>query len=398
MIDIKRKEECCGCGACYDSCNSNAIVWMTDEEGFSYPSVNRDVCTDCGLCERVCPIINKTSLIDRHKDYSPTVYGVYHKDDEIRVSSTSGGAFWGLAEGFVKTDGYVSGAIFHDHFHVRHYLTNDLEELKKIKGSKYVQSDCRGIYRQIKKILMSGGKVMATGLPCQIAALHQYLGKEYENLITVDLICHSVPSPMVFERYISYLEDKYGSTVAKYHPKNKEYGGWHKYAFKATFENGKVYHKNGYDDKYVKAFVGSDNICARPSCFECPFKNVPQPSDITIGDFWGIDKIDPSFDSPKGVSKIVVNSAKGAMYFDGLNSFESRQYDVDVSIYNNPPSYTMLRAVNRPDAQRRSSFMKDVKEIPFDKCISKYYPVDRTKKFKDSIFKIKRYVRSFFTR
>lgn len=396
MIDIRRKEECCGCGACYDSCNSDAIGWITDEEGFSYPSVNKDVCIDCGMCDRACPIINKASLVDRHKDYSPSVFGVYHKDDGIRVSSTSGGAFWGLAEDFVKMGGYVSGAIYHDHFHVRHYLTNDLEELKKIKGSKYLQSDCRGIYKQIKKLLLSGEKVLATGLPCQIAGLHQYLNKEYDNLITVDLICHSVPSPMVFERYISYLEDRYNSPVMEYHSKNKEYGGWHKFAFMAKFENGKIYYRNREKDKYVKVFVGSDNICARPSCFECPFKNVPQPSDITIGDFWGIEKIDPSFDSPKGVSKIVVNSAKGARYFDSLHSFVSKPYDVNVSIYNNPPSYTMWRAVERPDALRRSGFMKDVSEMSFDKCVSKYYPVDRTKFIKDTIFKIKRYVRKLF--
>lgn len=393
MINFQRKEECCGCGACYDACNHNAIEWQADEEGFSYPSVNQSLCVDCGLCNRACPIENKDTIAFKNKGYTPLVYGVYHKDENIQFTSTSGGAFWGLAEEFVKQGGYVSGAIFYNHFHIKHYITNDLEELRKIKGSKYAQSDCRGVYKEIRKLLIAGEKVMATGLPCQIAALYQYLHKEYENLITVDLICHSVASPMVFEKYIDYLEKTYSSSIVNYHPKNKEYGGWYNFAFKATFENGEVYHKNGNNDKYTRLFVGSDNLCTRYSCFECPFKNVPQPSDLTIGDFWGIDVIDPSLYTSKGISKLVANSEKGEKYFKSLNNFEYKQYTLEESIFNNPPSWTMLQPAKRPSEKRRKSFIKDINRLSFDKCVLKYCPDKKSSYLRVIIFRIINYVR-----
>lgn len=393
MINIQRKEDCCGCGACFDACTHKAIIWKPDAEGFSYPLVDTSLCVDCGLCNNACPIINKNTIAFKNQGYTPAVYGVYHKNKDIQFSSTSGGAFWGLAEDFVKRGGYVSGAIFTNHYQVKHFVTNNLDELKRIKGSKYAQSDCRGIYKQIRKLLLSGEHVMATGVPCQIAALLQFLHKDYDNLITVDLICHSVPSPLVFEKYINWLEDKYCSRIVDYHPKNKEYGGWHDFAFKATFENGMVYHKNGNEDTYTKVFVGSNNICARYSCFECPFKNVPQPSDITIGDFWGIEIIDPSFDSPNGISKLVINSDKGKAFFEGLDCFNYSQYTVEESIYNNPPSYTMLMAAQRPDEKKRKGFMNDIHNKPFDLCVEKYCCDSYYLRIKKRLI---RYVRNLF--
>lgn len=396
MINIIRKEDCCGCGACYDACTHNAIRWQVDEEGFFYPSINYSLCVDCGLCNRVCPIENKDIVAFKNKGYTPYVYGVYHNNKDVQFTSTSGGAFWGLAENFVKRGGYVSGAIFYNHFHIKHYITNNIVELKKLKGSKYAQSDCRGMYKVIKELLVAGEKVMATGLPCQIAALYQYLHKEYENLITVDLICHSVASPMVFEKYINYLENLYNSSIIEYHPKNKEYGGWHQYAFKAKFANGDLYHKNGNDDLYTRLFVGSNNICSRYSCYKCPFKNIPQPSDITIGDFWGIDKIDPLFDSPNGISKVVINSEKGKQYFKSLNCFESKQFTVEESIYNNPPSYTMWTSAVRPNEIRRRKFMMDIYNMPFDKCVKKYCPESRIIIIKKKLFPLFNYARNVF--
>lgn len=372
MINIDRKENCCGCGACFDACVHHAIDWKVDDEGFSYPLANKEMCIKCGLCDKACPILNKDALLHKNKEFMPLVFGIHHKDPEIRFTSTSGGAFWGLAENFVRQGGYVSGAVFCDHFRVRHIIANNLDNLGRIKGSKYCQSDCRGIYKEIRKLLLSGEKVLATGLPCQIAALYQYLHRNYDNLLTVDLICHSVASPMVFEKYIDSLEKNYSSCMVSYHPKNKEFGGWHKYAFKATFENGKVYHRNGNDDNFTRLFVGGENICARYSCFECPFKTVPQASDITIGDFWGIEKIDPSFDSPAGVSKLVVNSRKGKRYLDSLDCFEIRSYSIESSIYGNPSSWTMLKPASRPDERRRKRFMRDIQVMPFDGCVSKY--------------------------
>lgn len=388
MIFIQRKEDCCGCGACYDACSKHAISWLPDEEGFYYPSIEKDKCVDCGLCNKVCPIINSEFLNSKNKSYTPKVIGCYHRDEAIRFSSTSGGAFWGFAEEFVKSGGYVAGAIFTDHFKVKHIVTNDINELNKIKGSKYVQGDCRGMYIRILRLLKEGEKVLATGLPCQMAALRQYLRKDYDNLLVVDLICHSVTSPLAFDKYVEYLENEYGAKMVSYHPKNKEYGGWHKFAFKATFENGKKYVKNGMDDYFTEIFVGHDHILCRYSCYDCRFKHFPQPSDITIGDFWGIDKIDPEFDSPKGVSKVIINTIKGEKYFSSLDCFVSKEYDAEQSVFNNPESASMIRSVSYCKMKTRTKFLHFLKERGIEYAVAKY--LKRRITIKKVLGKIKR--------
>lgn len=374
MINIQRKEDCCGCGACYDACAKNAIVWEPDYEGFSYPRVDTSRCVDCGLCNKVCPIENSETISKRNKDFKPVVLGAYHKDEDIRFTSTSGGAFWGLAESWVRQGGYVAGAIFSDHFKVKHIVTNDINELKKIKGSKYCQSDCRGMYKEISVLLKAGEKVMATGLPCQMAGLRQYLRKDYDNLLVVDLICHSVPSPMVFQKYIEYLEKQYGSNVVKYHPKNKELGGWHNFSFKAYFEDGQIYHQNL--DSYTS--VAFSNIVSRYSCFECHFKHYPQASDINIGDFWGIENVDKSFDSPKGLSKIMINSQRGQNYFNSLTCFNTREYDAQLAIYDNKRAWPQHTPTKRCDEVKRNKFFDSLYKSGFIFAVHQYTYSERT--------------------
>lgn len=368
MINITRKEDCCGCGACFDACSMKAIVWEADCDGFSYPRVDTSKCVDCGLCNKVCPIENSESINHHNDGFTPIVLGAYHKDENIRFTSTSGGAFWGLAEEWVNRGGYVAGAVFHDHFKVKHIVTNDIQELQRIKGSKYCQSDCRGMYREIAKLLRSGEKVMATGLPCQMAGLRQYLRKDFENLLVVDLICHSVPSPLLFEKYIDYLEKKYKSPVIKYHPKNKELGGWHHFSFKAYFQNGKIYHQNS--DLYTH--VAFDSIMARYSCFECHYKNIPQPSDITIGDFWGIENVDASYDSPNGVSKIMANSKKGLEYINSLSCFDMREYAIKEGVLDNKRAWPQLRPAKRCNEKLRERFVCNLHSKSFQYTVNDY--------------------------
>ena len=373
MIQISRKEDCCGCSACFDVCSHQAIAMIPDKEGFLYPNVLKDKCVNCDLCKVVCPIINSEKINQKNQDSKPIVLGVYHKNPEVRFTSTSGGAFWGLAEHFLNNGGYVAGAIFTERFEVKHIVTNNINELQKIKGSKYVQSDCRNLYSQIKKLLIKGEKVLATGLPCQMAALRSFLKKNYDNLLVVDLICHSVTSPLAFRKYLEHLEKKYNSKMISYHPKNKEYGGWHNFAFKAIFENGKIYRKNGCNDSFTTIFVGSRNLFSRFSCYECRYKHYPQPSDITIGDFWGIEKIDPSFDSPYGVSKVILNNEKGKRYFQSLDCFESKEYEADISIFNNPRSASMIQSASRCDINKRKSFVDDLINKDFEFCMAKHF-------------------------
>lgn len=371
MIDIRRKEECCGCGACYDVCAKQAIIWEADVEGFFYPRVDATKCVNCGLCNKVCPIENSEAINAANAVTEPSVLAAYNKDSQIRMASTSGGAFWGLAEAWVKDGGYVAGAAFYDHFKIKHIITNDLNELQRIRGSKYAQSDTRGLFKEIKQLLQAGEKVMATGLPCQMAGLKQFLRKDYENLLIVDLICHSVTSQWPFQLYIDHLEKKYESNVTHFHPKNKEDGGWHNFAFKAVFENGKTYLAHAAQDYYCIISYGT-NILSRPSCFECHYKHVPQPSDITIGDFWGIEKIDSSWDSPQGVSKIMLNTSKGKNYFESLNCFETKEFDVETAIYNNPRSWSMIKPINPIDKNKRTAFVMDLHKHDLDYCMKKY--------------------------
>ena len=367
MINIQRKEDCCGCGACYDACAKQAIRWEIDNEGFSYPIVDKDKCVDCGLCNKACPVENSDSVNQHNDAFSPRVFAAYHKDEEIRFTSTSGGAFWGLAESWINNGGYVAGAIFTRDFKVRHIVTNNYDELLKIKGSKYCQSDARGMFRRIKELLVQGQKVMATGLPCQMAGLRQYLRKDYDNLIIVDIICHSVPSPLLFEKYVEYLEKKYDGKMIMYHPKNKELGGWHHFSFKAYFDNGKIYHQN--NDLYTSIAFSSNYIMSRMSCYECHFKHFPQPSDLTIGDLWGIENIDPSYDSPKGVSKIVVNNQRGLDYLNSIECFVTKEYDIQTSVYDNKRGWSQIKQLPRCNMNERKKFVCNLHTHSFEYCV-----------------------------
>lgn len=313
MIDIKRKEDCVGCGACSDICSRNAISFKVDNEGFWYPNVDISKCINCGLCEVVCPIIHAPELNRTNKDI-PIVIAAYHNNSEIRFQSTSGGIFFALSEEILADGGFIGGAVWTDNFDAKHILSDNIADLERIMGSKYIQSETFGFYKQLRRLLFKGKKVLICGCPCQMAAVRSYLGKDYDNLIIIDFICSNICSPKVFRKYLDSLENRYGAKVVKYHPKNKEYGGWHHFAFKAVFKNGAVYHKNGTEDDFTHCFIGS-HIASRPCCFECRFKKIPRISDITIADFWGIDKVNPKMDSPSGTSLVLLNNEKGKRFY-----------------------------------------------------------------------------------
>ncbi len=318
MIDIKRKEDCVGCGACHDACPKNAIFWEIDIEGFWYPEINLDKCVGCDLCEKVCPVINSDKLnLVNIATPSPKVLASYNADSDIRIQSTSGGVFSALAERMLSYGGYICGAVWTEDFGARHILSNKSEDLLRIRGSKYIQSDMTMVFKEIRTVLNRGEKVLVCGCPCQMAGLRAFLRKDYDHLVIVDFICCSINSPKLFKEYIKDLEQQYGSEMEEYHPKNKEYGGWHKFAFKATFKNGLVYAKNRTDDEFTKCFIGT-HIAGRPSCFDCRYKRLPRVADITIADFWGIENVDPDFDSPDGVSLVLLNNDKGQRFYTSL--------------------------------------------------------------------------------
>ena len=370
MIEIENKTDCCGCQACGDICHAGAISFHPDHEGFWYPEVDRNKCTDCHLCEKICPVLNIDAL-KHHNKSAPKVFGGYNKDIVIRFDSTSGGVFSLLAQAMYKQKGYVSGAIYTDDFKVVNFISDDKKDLRRLRSSKYVQSNAEGLYKRIKSLLESGEKVLACGSPCQMAALRSFLRKDYENLIIVDFLCRATNSPKVFEKYKESLESRYGSKIVAIKDKNKDHG-WHSLARKVTFENGQVYYGEGHEDDYRRGYHA--NVFERPSCYECKFKGIPRISDITLGDFWGIGSVDPSLEQNLGTSLVMINSEKGEKYFDIIrDKLVMKEFSLDDIVPGNSTAI-MGGKLPYPAGIDRNEFFKSLDEMPFDECAAKFFP------------------------
>ena len=277
MLEIENKEKCSGCHACYSVCPTKAIEMVKDEKGFKYPVIDQPKCVNCHLCEKTCPIINKKIV-----DNEPKAYSCYNKNNEVRSKSSSGGIFTLIASKILEKNGVVFGASFNNKFMVEHIYVEKEEELYKIRGSKYLQSIIGDSYKQAKKFLEEGRYVLFTGTPCQIEGLLSYLNKDYENLITQDIICHGVPSPKVWNKYLEYREKEDGEIPLEINFRSKE-NGWKNYNLKFRY-NGHEYKNNQNTDKYMQAFL--KNVSLRESCYNCSFKKINRLSDITLADFW----------------------------------------------------------------------------------------------------------------
>ena len=324
MIQINDKKECSGCGACANICPKSCITMEYDEMGFAYPRVDTDACINCGRCETVCPILNPA------KENSPlSVIGAKNRDESVRSTSSSGGTFYELAKGIILRGGVVYGCALDENLVARHICVESIEKLDKLKGSKYVQSDVGTSYREVKVKLTEGKEVLYSGTPCQIAGLKNYLGKEYDKLLTVDVLCHGVPSPGVFRDYLGYLADKFGSAPVSVNFRNKE-KSWKRLYFEVKLENGKRYFTFCGYDRYMSMFL--NNISLRPSCYDCRFTTVNRQGDITLGDFWGIGRKYPERDDDKGISLIIVNTAKGERAYGEIEEkIDGFDADIDVA-------------------------------------------------------------------
>ena len=360
MINIteQNKAQCCGCNACGDACAKHAITFKTDIEGFWYPEVNKDLCTDCGLCEKVCPQIHSLDL--KRNDYiEPKCVAAIHKNLEIRFDSTSGGMFTALAEKTLKEGGYVGGAVYTEDWGVKWFISNDPNDLPTLRSSKYLQSNSEGMYKRIKELVKAGEKVLIFGLPCQIAAIKAFLGKDYDNLILVDLICRYINSPLAYRKYIDQLEKEYGSKVVYIKAKNKELG-WRKLTHKCVFKNNTTYYGTIDNDIFMKASMKL-NCLSRPSCYECKFKDFPRYGDITIGDYW-IDQSKSSLDDNTGTSIVLLNSTKGEAYFAEVRKkLKSEDVSFDSIKKGNPALYKPLPM----PSVSREEFFKRIKEEDF---------------------------------
>lgn len=375
MINIteQNKAQCCGCNACGDVCTKHAITFKTDSEGFWYPEVNKDLCTDCSLCEKVCPILHPADKIERYKE--PRVFAAYTKDDTIRTDSTSGGIHSMLAQAMYHKNAYVGGAVYNEDHTVSQIIDDNPARLPEIRSSKYLQSDATGVYKEIKEKLREGHEVFFCGCPCQIHGLYKFLGnKDYENLTTCDFICRGVNSPKVFLKYMDMLEKQYGAKATEIKFKNKKWG-WHNFSMRVNFANGTEYCKDRWHDLFFIGYLQAGNF-TRPSCYECHFKGFPQKADITLADFWGIEKIDQSMDQDRGTSLVMINSDKGQRLFDSIKDKISwKQFTFDDAKAGNPALTSSLKAA-KPN---RKQFFEELDKEPFEKVAAQYFPPAPTK-------------------
>lgn len=369
MINITDKSKCCGCCACVDACAHHAISLKTDIEGFWYPVVDKNSCVDCGLCDKACPELNIGNL--KKNDYPKPAHTIaaVNKKMNVRWNSTSGGAFSALAEAMYEQGGYVSGAIYNEDFSVRNYVSNNPEDLDKLRSSKYLQSKAEGLYKEIRALLRKGEHVLACGTPCQMAALRSFLGKEYENLIIVDFICRGVNSPKVYRKYLDSLERRYGGKVVYVKAKNKELG-WRNLTRKVVFDNGKAYYGVHMQDDFRRGY--HTNVYCRPSCYSCQYKGFPRIADITIADYWGIEKVDKNLDNDIGTSMILLNSKKGEAYFERVKDkleWEETKFESVL------PGNIALRKPIEPAKIDREKFFADLDRETFEYVTEKYFPL-----------------------
>lgn len=388
MINITDKEQCCGCNACGDVCPKGAISFPQDEEGFWYPKVDLEKCVNCGMCNKVCPLQNMDKVKSAEKLNPPKVIGGYHKNIAIRFDSTSGGIFSALANAMYKEGGYVSGAVQNADLTVCNFISNDKSDLARLRSSKYVQSSAIGLYKEIKKLLVAGENVLACGSPCQMGALRSYLGKDYDNLIIVDFLCRATNSPKAYRKYMDMLEKQYGGKIVYVKAKNKEHG-WHSLARKVVFDNGKEYYGEGHDDHYRRGYHW--NMFERPSCYNCKFKEIPRYSDITLGDFWGVEKIAPELEQNLGTSMVMLNTPKGEAFFEKIkDKLVCREFSLNDILPGNRAA--LLEPIKYPPIDRNALF-KDMDSMSFDELANKYFP-DYTRKatFKSKIKNLIRFL------
>ena len=332
-LKSKNKYECSGCTACYNICPHKAISMIADDEGFFFPEINIDLCVACGMCEEVCPM----TIPFFNQNVIPEIYAAYINDQNEREHSSSGALFYAIATWIIQEHGIVYGAAFDSALRLYHIGVESIEELNNLRGSKYLQSYLGDVFKEIKQHLIKGRWVYFTGTGCQVAGLKSYLRKDYEKLITSDLVCHGTPSQKLFDWHMDYLGEKYHGQLVSYKFRDDKLWSGCEIAEIKNNNNKliKIYRPTYYLSPYLYSFM--HGYTYRYSCYKCPFSTVPRQGDITLGDFWGVKKFFQSIDINGGVSLVIINSQKGTLIWDKIkqhcNYYKSNLNDA--AKYNN---------------------------------------------------------------
>lgn len=363
MIKIEDKSKCCGCSACYNICPQKCITMQEDNEGFLYPVIDESKCINCNLCEKVCPIINKK----KEEKFQQKAYLVNNINLEVRKESTSGGAFTAIAEYVIENNGVVFGAAFNENFEVIHKYVENTEELRIFRNSKYVQSNLKNCFTEVKQFLKDNKLVCFSGTPCQIEGLKSFLGKEYDNLITVDIVCHAVPSPLVWRKYLEYIKEKFKSKKIKkilFRDKSK-YG--YKYSTMTIQSDKDIYQKGVETDPYLRAFFS--DLSDRPSCYDCKFKKQYRVSDFTIWDCFGVENFDKSLDDDKGTTRVLIHTENANKIFEKIKGkFKVCEVEPEKLVENVKEMYHSVS-----ENPKRKEFFNDINEIETRKFFKKYF-------------------------
>lgn len=361
ISEICEHDSCTGCAACVGICPENCISMQMLDLGFAYPVIDRNKCINCKLCLKTCPVKNEHAD-DKKK---PGTYAAFNKNEKIRELSSSGGIFSLLAEHVIRNNGVVYGAVWDEQFVLYHSRIDAIVDIAKMRGSKYVQSRTDGIYYSVKKDLLDGKKVLFSGTPCQIGGLYAYLQKEYDNLFTQDLICHGVCSPEIWKKYIHYREKNVDSTAKSVSFRDKR-SGWKRFSVTVQFRNSTEYSEPLTKDYFMRGFL--NHLYLRKSCTQCVFKDLHRQADLTLADFWGVEKYLPEFNDDKGITAVMIHSEKGEKLLKAISPFiEIKCVNFDDVLSANKSA---LESVHRNPLCER--FYRDSKKLEFDKLIEKY--------------------------
>ena len=365
MLNVCQHNDCTGCSACAAICPHQAISMIADEWGFKRPQIDQKLCIDCGSCRKVCPALNKPERKERLQDEQ--FYATYHKDETIRMASSSGGAFSAFASTVLARGGYVCAATFNESFQkVKHIIIDNENQLSALRTSKYTQSDMGTCMTEVKQLLRSGKEVFFVGTSCQVAGLHLFLHKEYPNLTTADIVCHGVPSPRLYRDYIAWLENKHNSKLQTYSFRDKRWSWW-RFNMKATFNNGYSYYGKWESDPFFRGFL--NDYFLRECCYKCQFSKHLRYADITLSDFWGYKATDGGFpNDDKGISMCMLNTKKGTNLFQEARSLmihcvRPRKMSLSNGGFN----------PREQDLVSREHFLEQYRQLGFASCLDSYF-------------------------